>query len=54
MQYFLPRLIEDGELGWKPSLNSDEAVRLSCLELLRSLAEHNLDTRIRRSLDYFI
>jgi len=23
-------------LGWKPSLNSEEAVRLSCRELLRS------------------
>ena len=26
-------------LGWKPSMNSEEAVRLSCRELLRSLKE---------------
>ncbi|MGQ9640612.1 MAG: hypothetical protein ACUVUF_00620 [Candidatus Bathycorpusculaceae bacterium] len=24
-------------LGWKPSMNSEEAVRLSCRELLRSM-----------------
>jgi UDP-glucose 4-epimerase len=26
-------------LGWKPSMNSEEAVRLSCRELLRSVKE---------------
>jgi len=29
-------------LGWKPSLNSEEAVRLSCRELLRFMKEANL------------
>jgi UDP-glucose 4-epimerase len=33
-------------LGWKPSLNSEEAVRLSCRELLRSMAKSNAATEI--------
>ena len=28
-------------LGWKPSMNSEEAVRLGCRELLRSIYKKN-------------
>ena len=31
-------------LGWKPSLNSEEAVRLSCRELLGSMKQSNIAT----------
>ncbi|MDI6905792.1 MAG: NAD-dependent epimerase/dehydratase family protein, partial [Candidatus Bathyarchaeia archaeon] len=33
-------------LGWKPALSSEEAVRLGCRELLRSMTENNVATRI--------
>jgi UDP-glucose 4-epimerase len=29
-------------LGWRPSLSSEEAIKLSCRELLRSMKESNI------------
>jgi len=33
-------------VGWRPKLNSEEAVRLGCRELLRFMTENNVATRI--------
>jgi UDP-glucose 4-epimerase len=33
-------------LGWKPTLNSEEAISLSCRELLRSMKKSKIDTGI--------